>query len=788
MMKRNKKKYKKINIVINVVVLLLIFVFLLTYFKPSLLFSDTITSGGDTASHFYPAKYLKEQLLPHWKVTGWLQGNYAGMPLFQFYFPLPFLIMVWLSYLIPLTIAFKIVTVLGIFTLPVSVFLCFKFMKYKFPTPIIASILSLLFLFNEGNSMWGGNILSTLAGEFSYSLSLSLSILFIGLLYKGIQEKRHLILNSVLIFLIGLSHVYTLLLVIMVSSIFLFTNFRENIKYLAKLYLLGFSLLSVWLLPLITKIGFTTSYNVVWHIKSIWLIFPKIFLPVAIIAFAQVYLILKKDKTERIKTLYFALPLFASAILFFFASKIGLVDIRFIPFVQLFLVLLGAEVIGFFGAKLRGKWILPLILLLIVGMWINYNTTNAKPWIKWNYEGFEKKSTWNTFSSINEFLNNDVSDARVVYEHSMKHNRFGTTRAFESLPLFSGRSTLEGVYMQSSPTAPFVFYIQSEISKQKSCPFPTYSCSKTNINSGLKHLQMFNVKHIIAVSEEVKTELRDKARLVFNISNYEIFEIDETGYVSVPDYWPQIMESKNRDLISYLWFLKDEKVPIAIVNRIKQEDTKYFVENEKEITRKCNVVSNLKHEEINFRTDCVGLPHIIKVSYFPNWKVKGAENVYYVTPSFMLVFPTSKNVKLYYGNTFADVFGLLITLLGIVIVALSLVLRKNKKIIKRIHKRISWAGRLINFIDKKKTRALMLLIIIGALLVTVNLIKTDYERDILNKEIAVTTKRYTQCQNAGSLKDECYIEIAKLTNDRNLCVAKVSNKNKDKCFKEMAID
>ena len=57
-------------------------------------------------------------------------------------------------------------------------------------------------------------------------------------------------------------------------------------------------------------------------------------------------------------------------------------------------------------------------------------------------------------------------------------------RAFENLPLFSGRSTLEGLYMQGSPTAPFVFYIQSEVSTTPSCPFPDWGCARFNLDRG----------------------------------------------------------------------------------------------------------------------------------------------------------------------------------------------------------------------------------------------------------------------------------------------------------------
>ena len=58
--------------------------FLLAYFKPGLLFSPSITTGGDTASHYYTAVYLKDVLLPSGRILGWNPGILAGYPIFQF--------------------------------------------------------------------------------------------------------------------------------------------------------------------------------------------------------------------------------------------------------------------------------------------------------------------------------------------------------------------------------------------------------------------------------------------------------------------------------------------------------------------------------------------------------------------------------------------------------------------------------------------------------------------------------------------------------------------------------
>jgi len=65
---------------------------------------------------------------------------------------------------------------------------------------------------------------------------------------------------------------------------------------------------------------------------------------------------------------------------------------------------------------------------------------------------------------------------------------------------------------------------------------------------------------------------------------------------------------------------------------------------------------------IRFNTNKVGVPHLIKVSYFPNWEVQGAEGVYPVSPHLMLVIPREKEVVLTYGRSFWDYVGVVITL------------------------------------------------------------------------------------------------------------------------------
>ena len=50
-------------------------------------------------------------------------------------------------------------------------------------------------------------------------------------------------------------------------------------------------------------------------------------------------------------------------------------------------------------------------------------------------------------------------------------------------------------------------------------------------------------------------------------------------------------------------------------------------------------------------------PLLVKMSYHPNWHVNGAERVWPVSPSFMLIYPETEHVRLYYGPGPWDYLG-----------------------------------------------------------------------------------------------------------------------------------
>ena len=702
---------------IDLLLLAFMYFFLLSYFEPHLLLTPSITTGGDTASHYYTAQYLRDYLLPRGKISGWCQGNLAGFPILQNYFPLPFLLMAVFSWIIPLPIAFKLVTVLGIFLLPLCAYLFFRFLKQPFPIPILGAIFTIPFLFIESNSMWGGNIPSTLAGTFCYSLGFALLIVWLGLLYHTFTTEKGLIPCTVLLALIGFCHGYTLLLGVAASAFFLFfpQRFGLHLKKLLQIHLGAFFLMGIWIVPLLAFLPYTTRYTLLWSFSG-WQHFLRDVLPLVSLPFVVLTLIgtlwwvRRSQKSGPSGTnpawLYIWYLILCGFGLYAVGTRLGLVDIRFLPLSQFFLIITGAMAVSLWRAPAEAKTISVCLVLLLTLLWVNQRETYIHDWIRWNYSGFEKKQLWPAFQKTNHFLTGSPQDPRVVYEHSPLYNRAGTVRAFESLPLFSGRSTLEGVYFQASLATPFIFYLQSEISQNPSMPFHEYNYSRFNLPRALEHFKLFNVKQWIVVEEKTKKQVQKQADLRhrFRAPPFEIYEhaAHSGGYVEALSFKPVLMPSKNWRRRAYQWYRTgDLSVPLVFKPKIDPTDRDRFIILEDPdsgrvpkiaLPSSAPIKETIKAEEVLIENAPIGQPLLIKISYHPNWHVEGADQIYLVSPAFMLIYATSSTVRLYYGRTWPDLAGGLLTGLALVLIFLGRfqVWQKVDAAISRGFARLGW--------------------------------------------------------------------------------------------------
>jgi len=195
-------------ITLGIVIACVVFTFV--QLGPANILSSTTPAGGDMGAHVWGPAYLRDNLLPQGRLSGWTPDWYAGFPAYQFYMVLPSLLIALLSYVLPYGVAFKLVAISGVLTLPVAAWAFGRLNRLPFPVSPLLAVAATMFLFDRSFSILGGNIPSTLAGEFSFSMSLSFALLYLGVVGRGLATGRNRAWAAALLALTALCHLIPL--------------------------------------------------------------------------------------------------------------------------------------------------------------------------------------------------------------------------------------------------------------------------------------------------------------------------------------------------------------------------------------------------------------------------------------------------------------------------------------------------------------------------------------------------------------------------------------------------
>ncbi len=191
-------------------------------FRPGtdLIFDDTTPTGGDFGAHVWGPAFMRDNLLGSFRLNGWTMDWYSGMPAYRFYMVLPALAILLVNLVLPYGIAMKIVSVLGLLTLPAACWAFGRLAGFRHPIPELFAFSGLAFALDESFQIYGGNLKSTMAGEFSFSIALSLGMVALGLLAAGLRTGKYRVWASVMIAAACVSHGIVLIFVALAAVVF----------------------------------------------------------------------------------------------------------------------------------------------------------------------------------------------------------------------------------------------------------------------------------------------------------------------------------------------------------------------------------------------------------------------------------------------------------------------------------------------------------------------------------------------------------------------------------------
>lgn len=662
---------------------------------PSEVLNSQPATGGDMGSHFWPLWSLVHHGIPNGTLRVWSPGNLGGEPLLVHYFPFPFLFMSFLSLFLPLGTAFNVGTLIPSLTFPVCIYVCLKGIRIRFPGPLMGSAFGLLFLFNETYSMAGGNLLSTLAGQFAHGYALNFLLIGLGAFGWEIRRKKTPILSSLCFAGVFLSHGYIFIgLPFILLSLVLFLNistFRVRIRTgIFSLTLAG--LLSFWfLLPMFSNAPWTTAFSVQWSFEdslkeaASQMFIPPLGLLVGSLVCFGIFRKRRKDvRFLKKQLLFWLVPIGVYAVVYVFARPLGVVNVRALPQIYLFFLLLTACLASFTLNHVAGRaatWLVTLPLLLLSIFWADSRSTKFATWARWNYSGWESKRLYPDLEKLASRVHGNFSMPRIIYEHDVRNNAAGTVRVFEMLPYFARRATLESVYLQATILAPMAFYLQAEVSKTPSCPFWDLDCPGFDIASAIPRLRLMGVGDLILTTDETiqQAEKTPELEKRETIGPWALFQMRQPIHLAgtfdqVPEFLntgpafseatlaPKFPSFKNR---FYEWFKKYDGSQRLVVVGVDKK-----LADEKEIWSagtRCQPEVEVDFNQMVLETPCPGTAHFLKFAYHPTWETDTGDPLFLVSPGFIGVVPSRSTIHLRFGQSrlwqFASVVSILTLLL-----------------------------------------------------------------------------------------------------------------------------
>ena len=543
--------------------------FLLQFFEPELLLLDTTPTGGDIPAHNYLAGYLGTELLPRGRLFGWAPGWWSGFPMFQFYFFLPYLLMNALAALpgISLPVAFKFTCALAVVATPAAAWGLGRTLGYRFPAPAILALFMIPFLMVHSHTIWGLNIYSLLSGEIANAFSFPLFLLYLGVAYRAVRRRRGVVLAALLLALTVMTHLTTGLVA---AAVTLTVPFLSGGKQLGRGILragawsiLALLLVAFWLAPLIAKLPYTTEFGEDWKVDLLKSLPPSAWVYALLALIGLITGIWRRERRP-----FYALSGLAISYLFFrFGFHLNLVNIRFWGFLYFFLLLGAAHGAAVLLRRFRFAALAVVLLLLVYDAVYSHAGAEARSWARWNFEGFERKATWPVYHALIERLRG--TPGRAAHDLHDANNRFGSVRAFEALPYFIGKPTVEGGIIQSAFSAPFAMAAQCDYSR--SCAgFPRIvTPGRYNFDAATRHFELLNVKQIIAFHPRLQQDLAQdhRWRELLSVEGYKLFELTthDGSYVTVPPHWPLHVRTEQWLPLALDWFYQTANLDQPLV-------------------------------------------------------------------------------------------------------------------------------------------------------------------------------------------------------------------------------
>ncbi|MEN8239392.1 MAG: hypothetical protein ABFR53_09350, partial [Actinomycetota bacterium] len=613
---------------------------------PYLFLANTPT-GGDMGAHVLLPKVLMESLLPSGNLLGWSMDWYAGFPVMYFYFPLPAITTVLLDLVLPYGVAFKLVTIVGLVALPTVSYFFVKHLGFPKFVAGVAGVAGSLFVFMESYSIFGANIKSTLAGEFSFSWSFALSILYVGLVVRNYRnDKAFDPWAGIVLGLTAMSHIITTIMVVVATLPLAMApvrhmfrgkdGFRRSLKRSGAIvwtYAVGFGISAFWSIALgvnvlqgmTSDMGWAPVRTILGSYQNPGSPIPGEFVPVLALGIVgMAWTLLRKDNVGI--AIWLTLFPLGGYFLIAYLDFTVLYNARLLPYWFFGMYIFAGIAVGLASAALARRFadvskvtvIAGAVAITVMVAGAAFSMHDLPSWVKWNFEGYEGKQVWNEYENLMKTVD-ELPDGRIMWEANSDMNKYGTPMALMLFPFWSeGHPSMEGLFFESSLTTPFHFLNASEVSQRPSNPVRGLDYRGMSFDRAVKHLAVYDVSYYVSFTEEATTAAKDYGlEVLAEPAPWTIFALPDADRVDVatfePVVWAGEVDFVDAALEWYddvdnldVWLVEDgpsEWRRVTSVDERLDSLTPYPETGTAQITE-------FEDMSLSFETDAPGVPHL----------------------------------------------------------------------------------------------------------------------------------------------------------------------------------
>ncbi|MGH9271232.1 MAG: hypothetical protein ACRDZ2_08155, partial [Ilumatobacteraceae bacterium] len=332
-------------------------------------------------------------------------------------------------------------------------------------------------------------------------------------------------------------------------------------------------------------------------------------------------------------------------------------------------------------------------------------------WSRYNFMGYEGRSQYPEYYDVVQTmaeLGRTNGCGRATWENSGDNGTYGTTMALMLLPHWTDGciASMEGLFFEASGTTPYHFLTTAAMSENSSNPVRELRYVDNDAAIGIRHLQDLGVRYTMVRTAEAKREAaaQPELELIATSGPWEIYQVPDSDIVVPLSTQPVVVnprggDQRERNLeLGTSWFQQPDewaampaddgpaawqRIDVAVDTtraipevrdagqeadtRGKQVDIVVPQQPIEAVALPEVAVTDVRmgEQELSFRVDQIGVPVLVKVSYFPNWEVEGADGPYRIAPNLMVVVPTENDVRLHYGRSGSDLFFYALTIVGI---------------------------------------------------------------------------------------------------------------------------